>query len=453
MLERLTRSFSDIFRRVSGNSVITEKNIEEAVESIKVALLEADVNLRVVRRFVNAVAEEAKGEAVLRSVRPGEQFVKIVHDRLVALLGGDTQDLLLKGPDTLSVVLLLGLQGSGKTTSAAKLAHRLKKQGRKPMLAACDLVRPAAAEQLTVLGNQVGVPVHRIEGEKDPVKVVKSALDAAKKAGLDTLIVDTAGRLQVDEELMAELVRVRDAAKPDAALLVADSMTGQSAVDIAKAFSERIGITGVVLTKFDSDARGGAALSLKSVAGVPLTFVGVGEKVEDLELFHPDRVAGRILGMGDVVSLVEKAQEVVNQEEAEALQRKIEKEGFTLEDWLDQLRKVKKMGSVKSMLDMVPGLSGQVREEDINLGKLKVQEAILSSMTKKERANHLIIGPSRRGRIARGSGTSVAEVARLLKEFEKTRSMMKKMAKFGKNPKAAEALMGRMGGGGSRQPF
>lgn len=447
MLERLTRSFSDVLKRISGNSTISEKNIEEAVESIKMALLEADVNLRVVRRFVNGVAEEARGEAVLRSVKPGEQFVKIVHDRLVALLGDERSELQLKGPDTVSVLLMLGLQGSGKTTSAAKLALRLKKQGRKPLLVACDLVRPAAAEQLSVLASQIGVPVHREDGAKDPAAVVKAALAEAKRSGLDTVIVDTAGRLQVDEALMAELARVRDAAKPDEALLVADAMTGQSAVDIAKSFSERIGITGALLTKFDSDARGGAALSLKSVAGVPIKFVGVGEKLEDLEPFHPDRMAGRILGMGDIVSLVEKAQESVDVEEAAAIQKRMERDGFTLQDWLDQLRRVKKMGSISSMLEMIPGLAGQVSEDDVNTAEFKVQEAILSSMTKKERTNHLMIGPSRRSRIAKGSGTSVAEVARLLKKFEKTRTMMKKMAKFGKNPAAAEAFMNRMGGG------
>lgn len=448
MFDKLTQKLSDALRVVSGKATITEKNVEDAVDAIKMALLEADVNLRVVRRFVNATLEEAKGERVLRSVDPGQQFVKIVHDKLVSFLGDEKSDLKLRGPDVISVVLMLGLQGSGKTTSSAKLALRLKKSGRRPLLAACDLVRPAAVEQLSVLGAQIDVPVYKEEGAKDPVKVVKGALDWAKKNAIDTVIVDTTGRLQIDEQMMAELARVRDAAKPDELLLVADSMTGQSAVDIAKTFAEKIGISGVVLTKFDSDTRGGAALSLKTVANVPLKFIGVGEKPEDFEPFHPDRVAGRILGMGDIVSLVEKAQEVVDKEEAAELQRKMEKEGFTLEDWLDQLRRMKKMGNLQSMLEMLPGMAGQLREEDIDKAGLKTEEAILSSMTKKERANHLIIGPGRRSRIAKGSGTSVGEVARLLKKFEKTRLMMKKMAKFGKNPKAAEALMGRMQGMG-----
>jgi signal recognition particle subunit SRP54 len=441
MLDKLTQKLSDVLRVISGKASITEKNIDDAVEAIKMALLEADVNLRVVRRFVNSTIEEAKGEKVLRAVDPGQQFVKIVHDRLVSFLGDTKQDLRLKGPDTLSTVLMLGLQGSGKTTSAAKLAFRLKKEGRKPLLVACDLVRPAAMEQLAILGNQIGTPVYKEEGAKDSVKVYKAAADWARKNMIDTLIIDTTGRLQIDEPMMEELSRLKDAAAPDELLLVADAMTGQSAVDIAKTFDEKIGLSGVILTKFDSDTRGGAALSLKTVTGKPLKFVGTGEKPEDFEPFHPDRVAGRILGMGDVVSLVEKAQEVIGQKEAEVLKKKMEKENFTLEDWLHQLRSVKKMGSLQSMLDMIPGMAGQIREEDIDKEDLKGQEAILSSMTRKERANHLIIGPSRRSRIAKGSGTSVAEVARLLKKFEKMRTMMKKMSKLSKNPQAAQAML------------
>ncbi|GAB1483060.1 signal recognition particle protein [Treponema sp.] len=444
MLERLTQKLSDAVKVVSGKATITEKNIDDAVEAIKMALLEADVNLRVVRRFVNATVEEAKGEKVLRSVDPGQQFIKIVHDKLVSFLGDAKQDLALRGPDVISTVLMLGLQGSGKTTSSAKLALRLKKQGRKPLLVACDLIRPAAIEQLSILASQIGVPIYKEEGAKDTVKVIKAAFDWARKNSIDTVIVDTTGRLQIDEAMMADLIRLRDAAKPDELLLVADAMTGQSAVDIAKAFDEKIGLTGVVLTKFDSDTRGGAALSLKTITGKPLKFVGLGEKMDDFEPFHPDRIAGRMLGMGDVVSLVEKAQEVVDKQEAEELQRKIEKDGFTLEDWLDQLRRVKKMGSIQSMLEMLPGMAGQISEQDINKADLKSQEAILSSMTRKERANHMMIGPTRRSRIARGSGTSVGEVARLLKKFEKTRTMMKKLAKMGRNPQMAQAMMERM---------
>ena len=450
MFDKLTQKVSDALRFVAGKSTITEKNIDDAVDAIKMALLEADVNLRVVRRFVNSSVEEAKGEKVLRSVDPGQQFVKIIHDKLVSFLGGDAgRELVLRGPDVLSSVLMLGLQGSGKTTSAAKLALRLKKGGRKPLLVACDLLRPGAVEQLSILGAQVDVPVYKEEGAADVVRVFRGAEDYARKNMLDTLIIDTAGRLQIDEAMMAELARLKEAAKPGELLLVADSMTGQAAVDIAKTFDEKIGLTGVVLTKFDSDTRGGAALSLKTVTGKALKFVGTGEKPEDFEPFHPERAAGRILGMGDVVSLVEKAQEVIGQKEALALQKKMEKENFSLEDWLAQLRSVKKMGSLKSMLDMIPGMAGQISEEDIDRAELKVQEAILSSMTRKERANHLIIGPSRRSRIARGSGSSVAEVARLLKRFEKMRSMMKKMSKMGKNQSfqnpALQRMMGQMG--------
>lgn len=426
MLEKITEKFVDAFRGISGKASISEKNVEDAVEQIKMALLEADVNLRVVRRFVNSTLEEARGEKVLRSVSPGQQFVKIVHDKMVALLGDADQDLNLRGPDTLSVILLLGLQGSGKTTTASKLAYRLKAKGRKVLLVACDLVRPAAVEQLSVLGAQVGVAVHT-ENTKDPVVVVRAALARARRESFDTVIVDTAGRLQIDDALMAELARVRDAADPIESLLVADAMTGQAAVDIAKAFDEKIGITGVILSKFDSDTRGGAALSLKSVTGKAIKFIGTSERPEGLEPFHPDRIASRILGMGDIVSLVEKAQTVYDQKEAEDLAKKLSQETFSLQDYLEQIQKMKKMGSVKSMLDMLPGLAGQVSEDQLDLEGMKYEEAILQSMTKKERQNYLIIGPSRRSRIAKGSGTSVAEVNRLLKKFEKSRAMMKKM--------------------------
>ena len=444
MLEKVTNTFSDIVRKIGGKSQITEKNIEDAVEEIKMALLDADVNLRVVRRFVNGTIEEAKGEKVLRAVDPGQQFVKIVHDRMVALLGDTKQDLHLRGPDTQSVILFLGLQGSGKTTSAAKLAARLKKQGRNPLLAACDLVRPAAIEQLSVLGEKIGVPVYK-EDTKDAVRVAKNALQFAKKNGYDTLIVDTAGRLQIDEGMMAEISDIKKAVDPVETILVADSMTGQAAVDIAKTFDEKVGLSGVILTKFDSDARGGAALSLKSITGKPILFMGTGEKIEDLEPFHPERIAGRILGMGDIVSLVEKAQETIDVEEAARLQKKMATENFTLQDMLDQLESVSKMGSIQSMLDMLPGLAGQVSESDINTEGLKIQKAIIQSMTKKERSNHLIIGPSRRKRIAKGSGSSVSDVNKLLKQFEKTRTTMRK---FAKNKGMASKLMGQMGGAG-----
>ena len=446
MLEKISNTFSDVVKKLSGKASITEKNIEETVEQIKLALLEADVNLRVVRRFVNSTIEEAKGEKVLRSVDPGQQFVKIIYDKIVALLGDEKQDLKLKGPDTQSVILLLGLQGAGKTTAAAKLAARLQKEGRKPMLAACDLVRPAAIEQLSVLGEKVGVPVYK-EDTKDAVKVAINALTAAKKSGCDVLIVDTAGRLQIDEAMMDEIAAVKKALKPDEVLLVADAMTGQNAVDIAKAFDEKLDLTGVILTMFDSDARGGAALSLKSITGKPILFIGTGEKTTDFEPFHPERIASRILGMGDIVSLVEKAQETINEEEALKLQKKMMSESFTLEDMLEQFQRVKKMGSMESILEMMPGLAGQMGNQDIDTSAMKTQEAIILSMTKKERQNHMIIGPSRRKRIAKGSGTSVAEVNRLIKQFEKTRLAMKKLTK---NKGMQAKLMQQLGGGDFR---
>ncbi|MDR0409967.1 MAG: signal recognition particle protein [Spirochaetaceae bacterium] len=432
MFDKLTLKIQDAMRFVSGKSQISEKNIEDAVNAIKIALLEADVNVRVARRFVNSTIEEAKGAKVLRAVDPGQQFIKIVHDKITSYLGGGNHGLALKNTDQVSVILMLGLQGSGKTTSSAKLAARLKKEGRKPLLAACDLVRPAAMEQLSTLGRQIDVPVYREDGVKDAIKVYTAALSWAKKNMIDTVIVDTAGRLQLDDVMMEELARLKNAANPDELLLVADAMTGQSAVDIAKTFDEKIGLSGVILTKFDSDTRGGAALSLKTVTGKPLKFVGIGEKPEDFEPFYPERFASRILGMGDVVTLVEKAQQAIDQKEALAIQQKMLENELTLEDWLSQLRAVKKMGSLQSMIGMIPGMAGQLSDDDIEKANLKKQEIILCSMTLKERANYLIIGPSRRARIARGSGTSVAEVARLIKQFEKMRVMMKRMSKMGR---------------------
>jgi len=442
MLEKLTETFSDIFRKMSGGGRITEKNIRDAVEEIKTALLEADVNLRVVRRLVNSTIDEALGEKVLRSVDPGQQFVKIVHDKIVSLLGGEAAELNLKGPDTVSVILMAGLQGSGKTTTSAKLALYLKNKGRRVMLAGADLTRPAAAEQLKILADQAGVEFYSEERSK-PEKVAKNALKKAKKEQFNTLIIDTAGRMQIDEELMKEIKRVSDAVSPVETLLVADAMTGQNAVDIAKSFNETLELSGIVLSKFDSDARGGAALSFKTVVGKPVKFIGVGEKLENFEQFYPDRIATRILGMGDVVSLVEKAREVIEVDEAEKLQKKMAKASFTLEDYLDQISRMKKMGSMQSIMEMIPGLAGQIDESKLDDKKWKKEEAIILSMTLEERRNHRIIGPPRRKRIARGSGTSVSEVNRLLKNFDKSRNMMKKMVK---NKKMQQQLMNGLGG-------
>ncbi|MDD7200810.1 MAG: signal recognition particle protein [Sphaerochaetaceae bacterium] len=442
MFEAISEKFSDIMRAMAGKSKITEKNVEDAVEEIKVALLDADVNLRVVRRFINATLEEAKGEKVLKAVNPGQQFVKIVYDRMVALLSDpDNQKLALRGPDVTSVLLMMGLQGSGKTTTAAKLGVYLTKQGRRPLLAACDLVRPAAIQQLQVLGEQAGVPVYTEDGAKDPAKVASNALAYARKYQYDVLIVDTSGRMYLDDELMDELGRIQKAVNPDETLFVADSMTGQNAVTIAKEFEDRIGISGVILTKFDSDTRGGAALSLRSVVGKPIKFIGTGEKKDDISPFYPDRIASRILGMGDIVSLVEKAQETVSQEDALKLQKKLQKNTFDLEDYLEQLESMNKMGSVDQILDMIPGMKGAVDPNQIDMGVFEKEKAIIRSMNKRERHDIRIIGPDRRKRIARGSGTTVNDVNKLLKRFEKMRNAMHK---FTKNKKYQMALLDQL---------
>lgn len=443
MLEKITGTFTDIVRTIGGKSTITEKNIEETVERIKIALLEADVNLRVVRRFVNSTIEEAKGEKVLRAVDPGQQFVKIIHDKIAAMLGDEKQSLHIKGADTESVILLLGLQGAGKTTAAHKLAARLQKEGRKVLLTACDLVRPAAVEQLSVLGEKIGVPVFK-EDLKNAVRNAEEALTYARKNQFDTVIIDTAGRLQIDDDMVQELVKIKKAVSPVETILVADAMTGQNAVDIAQTFDEKLGLSGVILTKFDSDARGGAALSLRSITGKPILFIGTGEKTGDLEPFYPERIASRILGMGDVVSLVEKAQETVNQKEAERLQKRMARNEFTLDDMLMQFQQVKNMGSIQSLVEMLPGAAAQLGGRGIDTAGMKKNEAIIQSMTKKERANHLIIGPSRRKRIAKGSGTSVADVNKLIKQFEKTKLAMKKISRS----KGMQAqLLNQLGGG------
>ncbi|HCG64827.1 MAG: signal recognition particle protein [Spirochaetae bacterium HGW-Spirochaetae-4] len=442
MFDSISEKFTGIVRSFSGKAKITEKNIQDAVEEIKIALLEADVNLRVVRRFINRTMEEATGEKVLKSIDPGQQFIKIVYDKMVQLLGDEeSQHLNLKGPDTTSVILMMGLQGSGKTTTAAKLAARLKKQGRRPLLVAADLVRPAAVLQLQVLGEKIDVPVYA-EDSKDPVSVARNALAKAKRDQFDILIVDTSGRMHLDETMMDEIKRIHQAVSPDETLFVADAMTGQNAVTIAQEFEEKVGISGVILSKFDSDTRGGAALSLRSIVGKPIKFIGVGEKVEDLDPFYPERIASRILGMGDVVSLVEKAQETIDQAEAERMQEKMSKNTFDLQDYLDQLDRMDKMGSIDKIIDMIPGAKGTVSEDDIDTAEMNREKAIIQSMTYAERTNYRILGPTRRKRIARGSGTSVNDVNRMLKKFEKMRLTMKK---FAKNKKYQASMLKHMG--------
>ncbi len=443
MFDSISDRFSSILRSISGKSKISEKNVQDAVEEIKIALLDADVNLRVVRRFVNRTMEEAKGDKVLKAVDPGQQFTKIVYDKMVQLLGDpDNQKLNLKGPDTVTVILMMGLQGSGKTTTSAKLATLLKKQGRRVMMAACDLIRPAAITQLQVLGEQVGVPVHADLNTKDAVKVAVEALKRAKREQYDVLIIDTSGRMYLDEAMMKELMDINAAVHPDETLFVADAMTGQNAVTIAQEFEQKVGISGVILTKFDSDTRGGAALSLREVVGKPIKFIGVGEKLDNLEPFYPDRMASRILGMGDIVTLVEKAQEAFDQKQAEKLQEKMAKNTFDLQDYLEQIENMTKMGGLGKIIDMLPGAKGNISEEDINKQEMLKEKAIIQSMTFQERQNIYIIGPARKRRIAKGSGTSVGEVGHLLKKFEKMRLNMKKLAK---NKKYQAAMMKQMG--------
>ncbi|MCQ2398487.1 MAG: signal recognition particle protein, partial [Sphaerochaetaceae bacterium] len=430
MFDSVAEKFSSIVRTLQGKSKLTENNVRDAVEEIKTALLDADVNLRVVRRFINRTMEDALGDKVLKAVDPGQQFIKVVYDRMVQLLGDpDSQKLNLKGPDTVTVILMMGLQGSGKTTTSAKLALRLKNEGRRPMMVACDLIRPAAVEQLQILGTQVDVPVYAESGAKNPVSVAENAFKQAKRFQYDVLIVDTSGRMHLDADMMKEIQDLNKALKPDETLFVADAMTGQNAVSIAQEFEEKVGISGVVLTKFDSDTRGGAALSLREVVGKPIKFIGVGEKADNLEVFYPDRMASRILGMGDVVSLVEKAQETFDQEEAVKLQKKMAKNEFDLQDYLDQIENMTKMGGVEKILDMLPGVKGNVSADDVDLTEMKRDKAIIQSMTLTERQNIYLIGSARKKRIAAGSGTSVGEVGHLLKKFEKMRLNMKKLAK------------------------
>jgi signal recognition particle subunit SRP54 len=433
MFEDLTQRLHGTLRTLRGATRLTEDNVAEALREIRRALLEADVQLDVARDFVERVRGRALGREVLQSLNPGQQVVKVVHEELVTLLGGATQEMDLQGHP--AVILLCGLQGSGKTTFAAKLASQLKRRGRNPVLVAADIQRPAAVDQLVILAAQIGVPVATPDGERDVPKIVARGRDRARDGLHDVLIVDTAGRLHVDDELMQELEAIRTAVPPAATLLVVDAMTGQEAVAVAQSFDARLGLTGFALTKLDGDARGGAALSLRAVLGKPILFVGVGERLEDLEPFHPDRLAQRILGMGDVLTLVEKAQEAITAEAAAELERKVRKATFTFDDFLAQLQSVRKMGPVDKLLGMVPGMSpsmmSQVKIEPRQFDRV---QGIVHSMTPRERRNPMLIDGSRRRRIARGSGTSVQEVNLLLKQFDSMKKMMRMVAT---NPKAA----------------
>jgi len=424
MFENLTDKLEKSFRILKGEGKITEVNVAETLKEIRRALLDADVNYKIAKSFTDKVKEKALGMEVLKSVRPGQMLVKIVHDELTALMGSEKVELKLKGNP--SVILMAGLQGSGKTTFSAKLANFIKsKKARQVLLVACDVYRPAAIEQLKVLGEQIQIPVYTEENEKNPIKIAQNAIKEAKLKGINTVIIDTAGRLSIDEEMMQEITTIKKAVEPEEILFVVDAMTGQDAVNTAKEFNDRLDFDGVVLTKLDGDARGGAALSIKAVVNKPIKFIGTGEKMDALDIFYPDRMADRILGMGDVVTLVERAQEQFDEEEARKLQKKIAKNQFNFNDFYKQIQQIKKMGNLKELASFIPGMGKLMKNIDIDDDAFKSIEAIIKSMTPQERENPALINGSRRKRIALGSGTDIQEVNRLLKQFEETRKLMK----------------------------
>ncbi|HEY1174063.1 MAG TPA: signal recognition particle protein [Verrucomicrobiae bacterium] len=439
MFDSLTGKLQNVFRNLRGMGKISESNVSDSLRDVRMALLDADVNFKVAKDFIESVKEKAIGQQVIQSVQPGQQIIKLIHDEMVTLLGDTNAGLNISGNP--ANIMMVGLHGSGKTTSSGKLAKLLVKQARLPLLVACDVYRPAAMDQLETLGKQLDIPVFLMRGETDVQKIAKGALEFAKANNRNTLIFDTAGRLQIDEPLVQELVKLRDLIKPQEILLVLDAATGQEAVNVATHFDKALNITGAILTKLDGDARGGAALSLKSVTGKPIKFAGVGEKLDDFEPFHPERMASRILGMGDVVSLVEKAAEAIDEAEAKKLEEKMRKGEFTLEDFLDQLRQMKKMGSLESLVGLLPGGADMVKGADLSKSEKEFRrmEGMICAMTLKERRHPQILNARRRQRIAKGSGVSVAEVNSMLQRFTQMQAMLKKMGKFQK-------MIGKMGG-------
>ena len=424
--EGLSAKLQEVTRKLRGKARITESDLKEMLREVRLALLEADVNYAIVKEFINTIQEKALGQDVLKSLTPGQQIIKIVKDELVELLGG-TESKINFTPNPPTIIMLVGLQGSGKTTTAGKLANLLRKQGKKPLLVACDVYRPAAIKQLQVVGGQLNIPVYANETTKDVVKIARQAVDMAISKLNDVIILDTAGRLHIDEELMNELKNIKSNVKPHEILLVVDSMTGQDAVNVAKSFNEELGIDGVVLTKLDGDTRGGAAISVKKITGRPIKFAATGEKLSDIEVFHPERMASRILGMGDVLSIIEKAEEAFDIEEAEKLEKQLKKKkDLDLDDYLTQLRQIKKMGSFSSILKMIPGMN-QLKDVKVDDNEFTRIEAMISSMTKEERQNPKILNGNRRVRIAKGSGTSVQEINKFMKSFEMTQKMMRQM--------------------------
>ena len=425
--ESLSDKLQNVFRNLRGKGRLSEADVKAALKEVKMALLEADVSFKVVKQFIKSVEERAVGADVMNSLTPGQQVVKIVHEELIRLMGSETTELKISGGIT--VLMMMGLQGAGKTTTAAKLAGKLKGRGKRPLLVACDVYRPAAIKQLQVNGEKQGVEVFAMGENQKPVNIAKGAYEYARKNGFNVVILDTAGRLHIDEDMMRELKEIRENVPIDQTLLTVDAMTGQDAVNVAAAFEEQIGIDGVILTKLDGDTRGGAALSIKAVTGKPILYVGMGEKLSDLEQFYPDRMASRILGMGDVLTLIEKAQETVDEEKAKAMTQKLKKAQFGFDDYLESMNQMKKMGGLSSVLSMMPGLGAQMKgiEDAIDEKKMARTEAIILSMTPKERSNPEILNPSRKNRIARGAGVDIAEVNRLVKQFEQMRKMMKQM--------------------------
>ena len=432
MFDNLSDRLNSVFKKLKGHGKLTEKTIEEGLKEVRMALLEADVHYKVAKKFVGDIKKRALGQEVMASLTPGQQVIKIVDQELTELMGGRLEDLNLSGSHPVSL-MLVGLQGSGKTTTAGKLALYLRKKGRKPYLVPADIYRPAAIDQLNKLGDQLGVPVFPSNPEKDPVKICQEARTAAHKELCDTLLIDTAGRLHIDEKLMTELCRIKDAVKPSDILLVADAMTGQDAVNIAESFNNALNIGGIILTKMDGDARGGAALSIKSVTDKPIKFIGVGEKLSDLEPFHPDRMSSRILGMGDVLTMIEKAQTIFDEKEAVELEKRLRKNEFTLEDFRDQMVQIRKMGSMSELINMIPGMgkNKHLKNLDVDENEFIKIEAIINSMTPQERRQHTLIKGSRRKRIAKGSGTSVQDINNLLKNYTQVVKMMKKINKGG----------------------
>ncbi len=458
IFQSLSDRLQATFKKLRGHGKLTEEDVNEAMREVRMALLEADVNFKVVKDFVKTIKERAIGQEVLDTLTPAQVVIKIVDEELTRLMGG-TQSRLNISPKPPTVLMMVGLQGAGKTTSAGKLALALKKQGKHPLLVAADVYRPAAITQLEVLGKQISVPVYSVHDSKDAVAIARDSIDYSVSHACDVVIIDTAGRLQIDEKLMQELKDIKGTVHPHDILLVVDAMTGQESVNVAQTFNEALGLDGVILTKLDGDARGGAALSVKAVTGVPIKFVGMGEKIEPLEVFHPDRMASRILGMGDVLSLVEKAQTAFDLEEAKKMEKKLRKNEFTLDDFLAQMQQIKKLGSLDTILGMIPGMGGlkkQLAGQDIDLdGKeMRQIEAIIRSMTPKERADISIINGSRRKRIAKGSGTRVQDVNKLLKQFAEMQKMMKKMKKMKGGKKGGFPGLGNLGGMGlPKLPF